>query len=118
MIESVWMTYRFDSMQSTLQQLVQAFQAAQAPSPKLQSSVSSQIVTEEGTSTFPPPTAKVTRPMSPRPEMGTSSSWGVWYLRPRGTDGIGCFLPNHSPDVWLNRHSNSFRAGFLRWLTI
>jgi hypothetical protein len=70
---------RLDSMQSMFTQFMQTFQAAQTPSPKLQS-VSSQIVTEEGASTFPPPTATVTRPKSPSPEMGTSSSQGVGTL--------------------------------------
>jgi hypothetical protein len=45
---------RLDYMQSMFTQFMQTFQAAQIPSPKLQS-VSSQIVTEEGASTFPPP---------------------------------------------------------------
>jgi hypothetical protein len=70
---------RLDSMQSMFTQFMQTFQAAQTPSPNLQS-VSSQIVTEEGTSTFPPPTATVTRPKSPSPEMGTSNSKGVGTL--------------------------------------
>jgi hypothetical protein len=105
---------RLDSMQSMFTQFMQTFQAAQTPSPNLQS-VSSQVVTEEGTSTFPPPTATVTRPMSPSPEMGTSSSQGV------GTLGQEVPMELDAPSLIIPLtcgHSNSVRAGLLRWLSI